>query len=108
DKAEKLNVEWMDYTKGPSLPILEENMRQAINENYIPYEPTLGEYVTKEEASERWSNLESWYEEMGHFWVDAGPLYLEDVSPTAEVVELSRFEDYPYPADRWLFMLEEE
>lgn len=107
DKADKLGVEWMDYTKGPSLDILEDYLEEAQEEGYVPYEPTLGDYITAEDARDRWDNLEDWYEDKGHFWVGCGPFYLEDVHAVEEIVELERFEDYPDPADRWLFMLED-
>ncbi len=108
DKADKLGVEWMDYTKGPSLDTLEEYLTEAKEEAYIPYEPTLGDYLTEDEAMVRWNNLEDWYEDKGHFWVGSGPLYLEEAYAVEEVVELKRFEDYPDPSDQWLFMLEGE
>ena len=51
DKAEKLKIERMSYIAGPSLPILEDYLKQAQAEGYIPYEKALGKYVTKEQAS---------------------------------------------------------
>ncbi|MFU8796964.1 MAG: hypothetical protein ACNA7X_06750, partial [Dehalococcoidia bacterium] len=73
--------------------------------NHIPYVPTMGMYVTQAEAAERWSNLETWYTNRGHFWVASGPFYLESADNSAKVIRLKRFEDYPDPTDRWLFLL---
>ncbi len=106
DKSEKLGVEWMDYTKGPSIPILHDKLVKSLATNYIPYEPTLGQYITEDEALERWVNLDAWYGEIGHFWTSTAPLYLEAVSPVAGIIELKRFEGHPDPADRWLFLTE--
>jgi peptide/nickel transport system substrate-binding protein len=97
----------MDYTKGPSLPILEECLEKAIADNFIPYEPVLGEYISAEEATERWSNLKAFYEEWGHFWVGTGPYIIKSVHPVEKQVVLTRFADYPDPADRFFFFLED-
>ncbi len=105
-KADALGVDWMDYTKGPSLPILEERMNTAAADNYIPYAPTLGEYISADEAEERWSNLQAFYEERGHFWVGAGPYILGDVYPVEEIVVLEPFEAYPDLAEKWFFLLD--
>ncbi len=69
-----------------------------------PASPTW--YVNEAEAAERWSNLEQWYAEKGHFCVASGPFYLERADTAEKIVHLKRFEDYPDPADRWLFLLE--
>ena len=80
-KADQLDVEWMNYVAGPSLRILARHLNEARASNYIPYEPTLGQYVSAEEAQARWSNLAAWYQEKGHFWIGTGPLYLSGPTP---------------------------
>lgn len=105
-KAGTLGVEWMSFIDGPSLPILESYLTSAKAADYIPYKSTMGLYVTEAEAAERWSNLELWYAEKGHFWVGSGPFYLESADTTEKAIHLKRFEDYPDRADRWLFLLE--
>jgi len=106
EKAATLSVPWADYTRGASLPMLEEWLDWAADENFIPYGPTLGDYITPAEATERWSNLQNWYSDVGHFWVGSGPYMLKTVSPLAKIVVLKRFEDYPDPSDKWFFLLE--
>jgi peptide/nickel transport system substrate-binding protein len=106
DKANMLGVEWMNFLDGPSLPILKSYLDKAKATNYIPYEPTMGQYVTEAEAAERWSNLERWYAEKGHFWVGSGPFYLESANTAEKVVHLKKFEGYPDLMDKWLFLLE--
>ncbi|MFO8033846.1 MAG: ABC transporter substrate-binding protein [Candidatus Bipolaricaulota bacterium] len=107
-KSDTLGVEWMSYIAGPSLEVLHENLVEALETNYIPYEPTLGEYVTEAEALERWVNLDSWYRDKGHFWVASGPFYLEEAHTIEKVVELGRFEDYPQDAERWMHFVVED
>jgi len=105
DKSELLNVEWMDFTKGPSLPILVKYLEEAAPTGYIPYEPTLGKYITQDEVVERYANLSAWYEKMGHLWVASGPLYLDSVFPTEKIIVLKRFADYPYDLAKFQFLV---
>jgi len=95
DKADLLLVEWTGYWSGPSLDILAANLDQAIATGYIPYAPTLGQYVTQEEAQQRYANLKAWYAEHGHFSVGTGPYYLDAAYPTEQVIVLKRFDAYP-------------
>ena len=101
DKADQLEVEWMSYIGGPSLAILRAKNDQAIEEAYIPYAPTLGQYVTADEAVARYNNLLDWYQARGHFWVGTGVYYLNTVFPVEKTLTLTRFQDHPDRADRW-------
>jgi peptide/nickel transport system substrate-binding protein len=100
-KADTNTVEWMGYASGPSLEILKGYLDASLTEPYIPYAPTLGEYVTAEEAAARYANLATWYEERGNFWVGTGPFYLYRVFPVEQTVTLQRNADFPDKADRW-------
>jgi peptide/nickel transport system substrate-binding protein len=102
DKADTLGVEWMNLIAGPSLEVLMGYLDQAIAETFIPYEPTLGQYITEAEAQARYQNLLNWYNDKGHFWVSNGPFYLADVDPVAGIIVLEKFADFPDPADKWL------
>ncbi|MEJ2737360.1 MAG: ABC transporter substrate-binding protein [Anaerolineae bacterium] len=101
DKAAALESEMTSYVSGPSLAILEKHLQQAADAAYIPYEPTLGQYVSTEEAQARWANYSDWYGSKGHFWIGTGPYYLDQVYPVEGNLVLQRFEDYPDPADKW-------
>ncbi|MFP3898792.1 MAG: ABC transporter substrate-binding protein [Dehalococcoidia bacterium] len=105
DKSATLLVEWMDYTKGPSLDILRGYLDAAIADTYIPYQPTLGDYITPDEAAERYANLKAWNDQVGHFWTTTAPFYLHAVYPVQKIIELRRFEGHPDPIDRWMFLL---
>jgi peptide/nickel transport system substrate-binding protein len=99
DKSTLLNVEWTGYWTGPSLEILAAKLDQAIATEYIPYAPTLGQYVTKAEALERYANLKAWYAAHDNFAVGSGPFYLDRADPTEQVLVLKRFAAYPGDSD---------
>ncbi|HET9587484.1 MAG TPA: ABC transporter substrate-binding protein [Anaerolineales bacterium] len=101
DKAGALEVEWTNFVGGPSLEVLKKYLDQARDENYIPYAATLGEYVTADEAGTRYENLDSFYGEHNHFWVNTGPFFLDGVFPVEGTLSLKRNEAYPDMADKW-------
>ena len=100
-KADDLQVENTSWVGGPSLEILNKYLDQAAGESYIPFAPTLGQYITKEDADLRYANLKKWYEDHGHFWVGTGPYYLDKVFTTEKTAVLKNFADFPDLADRW-------
>ena len=101
DKADAKQIEQTSWVGGPSLEILSKYLDQAASESYIPFEPTLGQYVTKEEADLRYANLKKWYEDHGHFWVGTGPYYLDQVFTTEKTAVLKNNEEFVDLADRW-------
>jgi len=100
-KAEALQVEWLDYISGNSLPILAGQLDQALAASYIPYGPTLGQYITTAQADARWQRLAQWYAEQGHFWIGTGPYTLEQAQPLSGTLTLRRYPAYPDAVDRW-------
>jgi peptide/nickel transport system substrate-binding protein len=100
-KADEKGIEWMSYIAGPSLDILKKELEAATALNYIPYEPTLGQYVTADEAALRYKNLNKFYKEQGHFWLGTGPFYLDKAFPIEQTLTLARFSDYVDTADKW-------
>jgi len=101
DKADNSQIENTSWVGGPSLEILVKYLDQAAAESYIPYEPTLGEFITAEEVTARYANLKQWYEDHGHFWVGTGPYYLDQVFTTEKSLVLKNNEDFVDLADRW-------
>ena len=101
DKAGALSVEWMSFISGPSLEILKKYLDQANSESFIPYAATLGEYITADEAKARYENLDAFYAEHNHFWVNAGPFVLDKVFPVEQTLTLKRYEAYPDNAAKW-------
>jgi peptide/nickel transport system substrate-binding protein len=101
DKADAKSIEWMSYIAGPSLDILKGVLDTSTAENWIPYAPTMSQYVTADEATTRYANLGKWYDEYGHFWLGTGPFYLYKVFPVEQTVMLQRNPDYPDLANKW-------
>jgi peptide/nickel transport system substrate-binding protein len=101
DKADVNEVEQLSYVGGPSLEILARYLEQATTDSYIPFEPTLGQYITADEAKARYEALGAFYADHGHFWQGTGPYMLDGAFPTEKTLTLTRFEDYPDLADRW-------
>ncbi|RLE70366.1 MAG: ABC transporter substrate-binding protein, partial [Thermoprotei archaeon] len=105
-KADELGVDRLNYIAGATIDILAQMLDKAIAEQFIPYEEVLGNYVTVDEALARYDALKKWYEEKGHFWVGAGPFYLDTVDPVAKIVVLKANREYPDTADRWAIFSE--
>lgn len=111
-KAETLAVEWMSYIAGPSLTILGTKLTEALTTGaeFIPYEEVLSNNpfynVTKTEAAAKYTALQTWYNDKGHFWVGNGPFYVDSVDTTAPSLTLKAFRDHPDTADKWAGFVE--
>ena len=101
DKAGTLSVEWMNFISGPSLEILKKYLDQANSESFIPYAATLGQYITADEARARYENLDKFFGEHNHFWVNTGPFLLDKVFTVEQTMSLKRYEAYPDNAAKW-------
>ncbi len=101
DKAEELGVEWMSYLSGPSIELLQAKLDEAQAANLIPYEPTLGQYLTAEEAETRYANLQEWVRRYGHFWVNSGPYFVQKAFPVEGTLILQHNPEYADSANKW-------
>ncbi len=101
NKSTALGVEWTNFIAGPSLEILKKYLDQAQGENLIPYEPTLGKYITAEDAQARYENIQEWYADHNHFWVGTGVMYVDEVNPVEGSIVAKRYEEYPDLAEKW-------
>lgn len=100
-KAESLEVDQTNFLAGPTLEIMKGYLDTALTETVIPYEPTLGEYITAEEATARYENLQSWVDRTGHIYIGTGPLYIQKAFPVEGTLIMQRNPDYPDMADRF-------
>jgi peptide/nickel transport system substrate-binding protein len=107
DKATELEVEWTSFVGGPSLDILSANLdalaagTEEAPGPVVPYAPTLGTYITAEEAAARYAALQAWYAEHGRFWVGTGPYWLQTVDVNADIATVASNPDYADLSDRW-------
>jgi peptide/nickel transport system substrate-binding protein len=101
DKADANEIEQLNYIGGPSLELLKTALDTAEAEGYIPYAPTLSQFITAEEAAARYANLQEWYRIRGHFWLTTGPFYLEKAFPVEGTLILQRNGQFPDMADKW-------
>lgn len=101
DKANEKQIEWMSYISGPSLEILAAELVTATAQTLIPYAPTMGDYLSADEAAARYANLQTWYDLKKFFWVSNGPYYLDGVFPTENTVTVARNPNFVDLANKW-------
>jgi len=101
DKALAREIEQTSWVGGPTLEILAKYLDQAIAETYIPYAPTMNDYLSAREAKARYKAVREFYDKQGHMWIGTGPYYLDKVFLTEKSAVLKRFADFPDNADRW-------
>jgi peptide/nickel transport system substrate-binding protein len=101
DKAEGLGVEWMSWIAGPTLDLMTAQLQAARDEAWIPFEATLGQYITAEEADARYGNLQEWFRRYGHYYIGTGPFFLQKAFPVEGTLILQRNTEYPDMADKW-------
>ena len=105
-KADQLKVEWMSYIAGPSLAVLQRKLADALKEGFIPYGKTLSQYVSRQEAIERYQKLSAWRQARGHFWVGNGPFYLHAIYPVEKIVVIRKSEWFTDPPQKWVRFVE--
>ena len=101
DKATAKTIDQTNYVSGDSLKVLAKYLDQAASEKYIPYAPTLGQYITADDAAARYANLAAWYKAHKHFWVGTGPYFLDQVSPVEKSLVLKSYAGYADLSSRW-------
>jgi peptide/nickel transport system substrate-binding protein len=101
DKAAALEVDQTNFLAGPTVEIQLAKLDEAIAGAIIPYEPTLGDYITAEEAVARYENLKTWVERTGTFWIGTGPFYIQKAFPVEGTLVLQRNPNFPDLADTW-------
>ena len=94
-------IEQTSFIGGPSLEILAKHLDQAATDKLIPYAPTMGQYVTADEAATRYANMKAFYTAHGHFWIGTGPYLLDKVFLTEKSLTLKSNADFPDLSNRW-------
>ena len=101
DKADANQIEWTNFIGGPSVAILGTHLENPDILSYIPYQPTMGTYVSAAEAEARWLGLRNWVTNQGHYWIGTGPFYLDDISYSPKTVTLTAYANSPDAAGKW-------
>jgi peptide/nickel transport system substrate-binding protein len=101
DKADAKKIEQLSWIGGPSLDILSKHLDEAIAAGTIPYAPTLGQYITADQAKARYSNLKAWFKVHGHYWIGTGPYYIDKAFLTEKTVTLKNNGWFTDASDRW-------
>lgn len=101
DKSTALTIEQIGFDGGPTLAIIDKYLDQAIAANTIPYAPTMGAYLTAEEAAARYASLKQWYTDRGHFMIGTGPYFLYKAFLVEKSLILQNFTLFPDTPDRW-------
>jgi peptide/nickel transport system substrate-binding protein len=100
-KSTEKKIDYTSLISGPTLDVQAKYLDQAIADKYIPYEPTMGQFITADEMVARYENFKNWYGERKHMWIGTGPYYVDQVFTTEEIITVSRYEDYLFPADQF-------
>lgn len=102
DKADRMDVEWMNMVSGPALRTLDRHLERLRNTAAIPYEGVIAQWVDEEAATERYRALAEWRRDHGHFWIGDGAFYLDSVHPVEGAAVMRRNRDFPDRSDKWL------
>lgn len=100
-KSSGLNVDETSLISGPTLAIEATYLDQDAASGYIPYAPTMSQYITVENAKARYANLQAFYKAHSNLWLGTGPYFVDQVDTTAGSITLTRFPDYIYSFDRF-------
>ncbi|MHB1317299.1 MAG: ABC transporter substrate-binding protein, partial [Anaerolineae bacterium] len=101
DKATEKGVEWTGYVSGPTVETMATILADKAASGEMPYAETMGEFVSAEEATTRYANLQAFYDRFGHLWVGTGPLYLERAYPVEKTATLQRNPYYADESTKW-------
>jgi peptide/nickel transport system substrate-binding protein len=101
DKAAANEVEQTNMIAGPSLDILAGELISATEESWIPYAPTMSQYVTAEDAVARYNNLAEFARRYGHYYIGTGVYFLSGVFPVEHQAVLSHYAAHPDLASRY-------
>lgn len=100
-KSKEKEIEQTSLIGGPSLDILSAELDKLIAEGTVPYEPTLGKYINKKQATARYEALKAYYTSYGNFWQGTGAYFLKSVDLNGKSLVMAHFDQYPDYADRW-------
>lgn len=101
EEATANEVDRINMIAGPSLDVFETELAAAQEEGFIPYEPTLSEFVSADDVAARYENLAEFARRYGHYYISTGPYFLSGVFPVEGQAVLTQNANYPDQADRF-------
>jgi peptide/nickel transport system substrate-binding protein len=101
NKADATQTEWISLIGGPTMDFFNTHLDEAIANKTIPFEPTLGQYITPDEAVARYQALKDFFTANGHMYEGTGGYYLASVDLNAGSGVVKNFADSPDLSDRW-------
>jgi peptide/nickel transport system substrate-binding protein len=102
-KSTALGIDWMSYVDGPQLRLLLGELATAqYTTQFLPYAPTMSQYVTAAEIQERYDNLAAFAQKYGHLWIGTGPMILTQVDTLASITVLENNPDYIWETGRYI------
>ena len=101
DKADVNEIEQTSMIAGPSLDVLAEELAAATEEAYIPYAPTLGQFISEEEAVQAYENLAEFARRYSHYYIGTGPYFLQGVFTVEGQAILAQNPEHPDASNRW-------
>lgn len=100
-KADAAEIELTNMIAGPSLETFATELTAATEEGWIPYEGTLGAFITADEAAERYANLAEFARRYGHYYLGTNVYFMSGVFPVEGQAVLSRYAAHPDPVDKF-------
>lgn len=104
DKSSSLKVDETSLISGPTLAVQSTYLDQDAASGYIPFAPTLGQFITAADATARYQNLQAFYKAHNNMWLGTGPYFVDKVDTTAGSLTLTRFPDYMALSDQFAFL----
>jgi len=101
DKSTSLKVDETSTVSGPTLAIQSTYLDSDATAGYIPFAPTLGKFITADEAKARYANLQAFYKAHNNVAIGTGVYFVDKVDSTAGSITMSRFADYLFPSDQF-------
>jgi len=90
----------VDLIRGATIGLMNADLPVLAAANHVPpASAAMG--ITTAEATARWAALDAFRLAHNHYYVSNGPFYLDVVNVGAKQSVMSRFDSYPFSADKW-------
>ncbi|HVN54932.1 MAG TPA: ABC transporter substrate-binding protein [Anaerolineaceae bacterium] len=101
DASTAKKVDYASQVSGPTLDVQMGYVDKDITDKYIPFAPTLSQYLKADEAVTRYNNLKAFYAAHKHIVLGTGPYMIDQVFPVEQSISEVRYDKYLFPADQF-------